>query len=230
MLFIHHSTGGLLLRFGNVRRLLREKNPNIELWDHGYNLFSFKPLSYLIGAFTFKTGLSDQNGKMTGRDFNIVISNDSPKEYVQIFSRDPKNSTLSEILKFDVIIIKNCFPTTRIETDQKLEVHKRHYAAVAKMFSRYENKNFIIFTPPPLRAEMTKPEWAARARKLAKYIETLTANNIRIFDFFNLLADRDGPNKNMLRREYCFPISFDSHPNIRANREVGEKLVEFLLR
>ena len=230
ILFIHHSTGGLLLRFGNVRRLLREKNPDIELWDHGYNLFSFKPLSYLFGAFTFKTGLSDQNGKMTGKDFNIVISNDSPKEYVQIFSRDQKDPTLQEILKFDVIIIKNCFPATRIKTDQKLEVHKRHYAAVAKMFSRYENRKFIIFTPPPLRAEMTKPEWAERARKLAEYMKTLKANNIRIFDFFNLLADQDGPNKNMLRREYCFLIPFDSHPNIRANREVGKKLVDFLLR
>ncbi len=229
ILFIHHSTGGLLLRFGGVRRLLREKNPDIELWDHGYNLFSFKPLSYLLGAFTFKTGLSDQNGRMTGRDFNVTISNNSPKEYVQIFSRDSKDPTLREILKFDVIIIKNCYPTTQIETEDKLVVYKRYYSSLAKMMSRYENKEFIIFTPPPIRWELTKPEWALRARKLANYIKTLKSNNIRVFGFFDLLADKDGSNKNMLRREYCFPIPIDSHPNIRANKEIGKKFVDFLL-
>ncbi len=51
VLFIHHSTGGLLLFFGRVRKILKEKNPNIELWDHGYNLYSPKILLYLFGLF-----------------------------------------------------------------------------------------------------------------------------------------------------------------------------------
>ncbi|MEK7096728.1 MAG: hypothetical protein AAB859_00250, partial [Patescibacteria group bacterium] len=66
ILFIHHSTGGLLLFFGKVRKLLKEKNPDIELWDHSYNLDSQKIFSYLFGRFTFKTGLSDGSGKMVG--------------------------------------------------------------------------------------------------------------------------------------------------------------------
>jgi len=227
ILFIHHSTGGLLLFFGRVRRLLKEKAPNIELWDHSYNLDSPKILSYLFGLFTFKTGLSNGNGKMTGKDFNIFISNNSPKEYAEIFSRAPNDFTLKNILSFDVVIFKNCFPTSKIETQEKLEEYKKYYSQIINSISVYKNK-FIIFTPPPLRREMTKPEWAANARSLSNFIndEVKKYSNISTFDFFDLLTDKEGNNKNMLKREYCnIFIPMDSHPNIRANREVGKIFV-----
>lgn len=192
ILFIHHSTGSSLITFGKLRKLLKEKAPNIELWDHGYNLYSSKILSKIFGPLMFRTGLSDRNGKMTGTDFNINISNNSPKEYAEIFSREPTDFTLKNILLFDI----------------------------------------VIFTPPPLRAETTKPEWAKNARILSAFInkEVKKYNNITVFDFFDLLADKEGENKNMLKRKYCnFFIPIDSHPNIRANREVGKKFVEFLI-
>lgn len=229
ILFIHHSTGGLLLFFGKIRELLKESKPNIELWDHSYNLDSPKILSYLFGLFTFKTGLSNENGKMTGRDFNIIISNNSPKEYAEIFSRNSGDFTLKNILAFDVIIFKNCFPTSKIETNEKLEEYKKYYSQTMKSISNYKNK-FIIFTQPPLRREMTKPEWANNARSLADFInrEVKKYLNTTSFDFFNLLADNQGNNANMLKREYCSIIPFDSHPNIKGNRDVGRVFVAFL--
>lgn len=97
------------------------------------------------------------------------------------------------------------------------------------MFSNYKNK-FIVFTPPPLRQEMTKHEWAVNARELADFInnEIKKYPNISSFDFFNLLADKEGSNAHMLKRKYCSFIPVDSHPNIRANREVGKIFVDFL--
>lgn len=232
-LFIHHSTGGLLLIFGKVRRLLAQKAPEIELWDHGYNLFPLKWFSYIAGRFTFKTGLSNSAGNVTGKDFNIIISNDSPKEYAEIFSRNKSDSTLSEILKFDVIIFKNCFPTTKIETDEKLEKFKKYYLKIVKSISQYPNL-FIIFTPPPLRKEVTNPDWAGNARKLADFLKTekqiINQKNVIVFDFFDLLTDKAESNKNMLKREYCLPIPIDSHPNIRANQEIGKILVNSLVQ
>jgi hypothetical protein len=223
VLFIHHSTGGLLIFFGRLRKLLKEKNPDVEFWDHGYNLYSPKIFSYLFGPIMFRTGLSDGNGRMTGKDFNIIISNNSPKEYSEIFSRDPDDFTLKNILSFDVVIFKNCFPTSKIETQEKLEKYKGYYSKIMKSISKYKNK-FIIFTPSPLRHEMTKPEWADSARSLANFIndEAKKYLNISSFDFFNYLADKTGNNKNMLKRKYCSFIPVDSHPNIRANREVGK--------
>lgn len=232
VLFIHHSTGGLLLIFGKVRKLLFQKAPEIELWDHGYNLFPLKWFSYIAGRFTFKTGLSDGKGNMTGKDFNIEISNNSPKEYADILSRNISDPTLSKILKFDVIIFKNCFPTTKIETVKKLEKFKEYYLKIVKSISQYPNL-FIIFTPPPLRREVTNPVWAENARKLADFLKTekqiINQKNVIVFDFFDLLSDREGENKNMLKREYCLLIPFDSHPNIRANQEVGKIFVDSLV-
>ena len=230
VLFIHHSTGGLLICFGRLRKLLKEKAPNVELWDHSYNLDSPKIFSYLFGFLTFKTGLSDHNGKMTGKDLDIIISNNSPKEYAEIFSRDHNDFTLKNILSFDTVIFKNCFPTSKIETKEKLEEYKKYYSQIMKSISNYKNK-FIVFTPPPLRREMTKPKWADNARSLASFInkEVKKYSNVSTFDFFDLLTDKEGDDKNMLKRKYCnIFIPIDSHPNIRANREVGTKFVDFL--
>lgn len=224
ILFIHHSTGGLLLRFGNVRKLLHQKAPDIELWDHSYN---YNP-SFFSQLFKFKTGLSDGNGKVLGKDFDLIISNDSPKEYAELFSRQPTDPTLKAILDFDCIIIKNCFPTTRIETEKQLEEHKKYYAQIINSLTKYPNL-FIIFTPPPLRRENTKSEWAQRARELANWLVKQEKKNVKVFDFFDLLADKEGPNANMLKRAYCFPFIPDSHPNIKANQEIGKVFVDFLV-
>lgn len=230
ILFIHHSTGGLLIFFGQLRKLLKEKAPDIEFWNHGYNLYLPKILSWLFGSIMFRTGLSDGNGKMTGRDFDINISNNSPKEYAEIFSRKPDDHTLKNILLFDVVIFKNCFPTSKIETQAKLEEYKKYYSRIMKSISNYKNK-FIIFTPPPLRAEMTKPEWAANARSLSNFInlEAKKYPNVSSFDFFDLLSDKIGKDKNMLKRKYCnIFIPIDSHPNIRANKEIGKTFSDYL--
>jgi hypothetical protein len=222
VLFIHHSTGGLLPRFGRIRELLAKAAPNIEFWDHGYNLSCLPIL--------FRTGLSDAKGKMTGKDFHIVISNNSPREYADIFSRNSDDQTLSQILNFDVVIFKNCFPTSKIETTEKLEKYKAYYRKIFQAVGKYPS-TFIAFTPPPLRREMTNATESANARALATWMENegaRRAKNCFVFNFFDLLADKEGDNKNMLKREYCSFIPFDSHPNIRANREAGKIFVGWL--
>ncbi|QQG42104.1 MAG: hypothetical protein HYV90_02190 [Candidatus Woesebacteria bacterium] len=228
VLFIHHSTGGLLIYFGKIRKLLKKVAPNIEFWDHGYDLYPSFLLSKILGRFTFRTGLTDGRGKMVGKDFKIVISNNSPKEYADIFNRSPEDFTLGNILKFDIVIFKNCFPTSKIETKEKLEEYKRYYSLIIQGLSRFPNK-FVIFTPPPLRHEVTKPEWAENARELSVWLASQKQKNLAVFNFFDLLADKTGKNTNMLKREYCSLIPVDSHPNIRANKAVGKIFVDFLI-
>src|SRR3990167_5321140 len=229
LLFIHHSTGGNLIKYGKVRDLVREKLQNIEFWDHGYNLYPIFPR--LLAMFTFHTGLTDKNGQITGEDFDIVLSNNSPREYADIFSRDPTSFTLKQILNHDIVMLKNCFPTTKIESDEKLEEHKKYYTQVANSLKKYPDKLFIVFTSPPLRLEVTRPDWAKRARELANWMKSELiegSKNLKVFDFFDLLADKIGENANMLRRDYCPWFSRDSHPNTKANREIAPKLAEFM--
>lgn len=232
ILFIHHSTGGNLLHQGKVRQLLAEKAPELELWDHGYNLYKNVPpwvIQPVANILTFHTGLSDQHGQMTGRDFNIQLGNNNPHDYTKIFTADPQSRPLREILQYDIIMFKNCYPATKIETDAQLQRYKEAYLKMRAVFEQYPKKLFIPFTPPPLREELTTIDCASRARRFADWLMSAEFHqnnrNIKIFDFFSLLADDDG----FLKKGYRRLIHLDSHPNTSANHEIAPILVNFLL-
>lgn len=227
ILFIHHSTGGNMLREGEIRAKLYSKTKDVEFWDHSYNLVH--PFPWLFALHPHLRGLSDENGHYTGIDYKIKLGNDNPGDYEAIFTKDPdKNYTLKNILGYDVIIFKNCYPTTRIDSDERLERYKRHYRTMREIFDKHKDKTFILFTPPPLRKERTKQAYAKRAIEFANWLSsekyTKGHPNTHIFNFFGLLAGNDGT----LRRDYCRKLPWDSHPNKKANIEVGEKFVEHL--
>jgi len=231
LLFIHHSTGGNLIHQGQLREILYAKTNELQFWDHGYNLNKYLLISILniIGnKLTFHTGLSDANGKLTGKDFNIQLSNNNPGDFAKIFGENPKKDiTLSKILEFDIIAFKNCFPATKIDTDEKLESYKNYYLGMGVYFSQYPEKVFIAFTPPPLRKEVSKPEYAKRAQVFAKWLTTEweKPSNTYVFDFFSLLADDCG----FLKQDYCSFLPIDSHPNKKANEEIAPVFVDFLI-
>ena len=149
ILFIHHSTGGNLIKEGHLRTALRKINPSLELWDHNYNLFPI--FTRLLATFTHLRGLSDSSGKYTGIDYQIVVSNNSPKEYADIFSREASDPTLKSILSYDVIVFKNCYPTTRITSDEKLLEDISYYTNIRDAIKRFPEKQFVLLTPPPAR-------------------------------------------------------------------------------
>lgn len=230
LLFIHHSTGGNLIRQGNLRELLYKKTINLEFWDHGYNLYKTLPLALfkLVSTITYHTGLSDAHGNLTGIDYDINIRNNSPLDYEQIFCADPTSSkTLKAILAFNIVAFKNCFPTTKITSEQLLQDYKQSYINMNKSFSNYPDKLFIPFTPPPLRKDMTNSEYAKRAQAFAHWLTTewKKPNNVKVFDFYNILADENG----YLKEEYTPLIPIDSHPNKTANIKAANELVNFLL-
>ena len=76
---------------------------------------------------------------------------------------------------------------------------------------------------------MTTIKWAGNARALSDWLSKQETKNVKVFNFFDLLTDSEGRNINMLRREYCNLISFDSHPNIRANKQIGKVFTDFIL-
>lgn len=227
VLFIHHSTGANLIKEGNVRELLAMKAAEIEFWDHSYNLSPNLP--GFIAQMKFCTGLSDSSGKMTGKDFHIVLSNNSPKQYAEIFSRDPSDQTLKSILEFDMVAFKNCFPTTKIATDSQLEEYKNYYQKIFQGLQRFPMKKFLLLTSPPLRKELTTFENAKRAKTLNESLITgdfaKDSKNFFTFNLFGLLSDNNG----FLKKEYCKFLFWDSHPNKKANEAVAPKFVEKII-
>lgn len=231
-LFIHHSTGANLINEGDLRKLLQKKAPHIEFWDHGYSN-RFNLINRLLSTFyPHIAGLSDLNGNQTEEDYNIQIKNSDPQGYEDLFVQNPNDpqSALHKVLAYDVIIFKTCFPISKIETIEKLEKYKRNYLTIRQVIDRYHQKLFILFTPPPLRPEMTKPEYAKRSRKFADWLKSEEyigeRDNLAIFDFFDLLADKS----NKLKRGYCKFLPFDSHPNKQANEEITPFFVDLIVK
>ncbi len=228
ILFIHHSTGANLIKEGKVRIEIEKLEPTLEFWDHSYNLYPY--LSHLLAKFTYHTGLTDFKGRITGKDFNIALSNNSPREYAEIFSRDPTDPTLKQILDFDVIAFKNCYPTTKITSDQQLEEDKRYYQQIRDSVGRYKDKKFVLLTPPPSNKAINTLENAQRAKKLVEWLNSRefikNVTNLYIFDFFSYLAEENG----LLRKDYCRFIPLDSHPNLKANKELGPMFAKYLIK
>ncbi len=229
LLFIHHSTGGNLIHQGNLREKLYQQTTQIELWDHGYNLYKDIPrllLNIIANKLTFHTGLSNDKGMMLFKDFNIKLGNNDPKDFEKLFCTP--STTLDQILGFDIIAFKNCFPTTKIESDEKLRRYKNHYEQMAIAFEKLNDKIFIPFTPPPLRKEVTTTECAHRAKEFASWLATTwkRSSSVHVFDLFDTLADERG----FLKSEYCPMIPIDSHPNKHANQLVADTLVSFLVK
>lgn len=239
VLFIHHSTGANLISQGKLRKLLRDLDPSIGFWDHSYNLFLPQIWQLTSKIIPYHTGLTDNTGKITGDDYHLQIANTDPQGYKELFNQkitDPPSNALSKIiLNFDIIIFKSCFPVTKIESGAKLAHYKECYLSIRNRITNFSDKQFIIFTPPPLRREMTKNEYAQRARTFSEWLKSDNylqgSTNISAFDFFGILADADqsGPNQNMLRRKYAGLLPFDSHPNRLANREAAALFATFLV-
>ena len=228
ILFIHHSTGGNLIREGKLRDEIKNRDSSVQFWDHNYNLFPL--FTSFLANHTHLCGLTDNTGNLTGRDYNIVLSNNSPKEYADIFSRDPENFTLKSILSYDVIAFKNCYPTTKIASDRQLEEDIFYYEKIRVSLKKYPEKQFVILTPPPERKEATNRENAKRAQKLVNWMNSKEFlqenNNIHVFDFFSQLANANG----FLREEYTRLFPWDSHPNKKASRIVSPIFAEYLVK
>ncbi len=227
ILFIHHSTGGNLIQEGKLREEINKLNQNLEFWDHSYNLLPIFPK--VFAKLSHAKGLSDAEGKYTGKDFDIVISNNSPKEYAEIFARQKDDLTLKSILDFDVIAFKNCFPTTHISSDEELQKKITYYNSVRDSVSRYPEKDFVLLTPPPLRLSMTNNENAIRAKGLVSWLTSQEfvkdTPNLSVFNFFALLSDENG----FLRKEYERMLPWDSHPNSFANQTIAPIFAKHLV-
>lgn len=213
ILFMHHSTGENLIWQGGVREAFADLG--YEFWDHGYNA----------------DGLTDLHGERTGINWEVPDDNTDPDGWYAIFNQpvtDPPENTFSHMLLYDVILFKSCFPASYIYDDSVFDAYQDYYLSIREVMDQHPDKVFIPFTPPPLAADATDPESAARAQRWARYLtsdEYLEGHpNVFVFDFFSLLADEHG----YLRQEYRPEDPTDSHPNELANQTIAPILVQFV--
>ena len=213
IIFLHHSTGANLIEQGDVRRRLTDLG--YEFYDHGYN----------------DDGLVLADGTPSGRNFDVPGDNTDPDGFADIFTqplRDPPDNTFSQLMDYDVIAFKSCFPVSNIESDEQLAEYESHYLSIRSRMDEYPDKIFIVVTPPPETPADTDSQAAARARAFTDWLasaEYLGGHpNVFTFNFFDLLAD---PSTNMLRADYQGDEN-DAHPNELANRTIGPLFADFI--
>jgi len=213
VILLHHSVGADLIARGGVRESLT--NLGYEFYDHGYN----------------GDGLVLADGTSTGENFDVPDDNTNPDGFANIFAQplnDPPDNTFSQLMQYDVIAFKSCFPVSDIQSDEQLAEYKTYYLSIRDRMDEYPNKIFIVVTQPPQVSANTDPETAARARAFSDWLasdEYLSGHpNVFTFNFFDLLAD---PSTNTLQADYVAD-EYDAHPNELADQTIAPLFADFI--
>ena len=212
VIFLHRSVGNNLVHDGKMYELLRDC-PDISFADFDQNTRI----------------LRDTNSSRT-TDYIMPGDNTTPRDYAELFSGSYSPPFKDFVMAHDVIIIKSCYPNSNIKSADELQTIKGYYRSIAAFFAKYHDRVLIIMTSPPLVPFMTNAANAKRARELAMWLSREDFGpHIRVFDFFDLLADDSGNHANMLRKGYRRLVPFDSHPNKLASQTIAPQLINFIL-
>lgn len=202
-LFVHHSVGRLIIDRGGLRTNLRNLPNSIELWDHDYN----------------KYGLSDGSGVRLGRSFPVPADNTDPDGLLTLLRAfSPGGSLESELASFQVLLIKSCYPNSRVDSDSKFESLTRTYSDLREVASALDI-DVVLVTTPPLAREKSTSAQRSRAVALASWLgQYWPGDGLHIADIFSVLISEDGALAPDLRRF----VPFDSHPNDRGARVAAQ--------
>jgi hypothetical protein len=218
-LFVHRSVGENLINDAGLYQLVAQAgNP------------------FWLDDFNQNTGiLRTHDGDVRQTGWYFPGNDTTPADYAVLFNEQRTTNNgpiLANMLAYDGIIIKSCFPNTRITSDAMLAAHQQAYEQIARFFHAHPGKKLAILASPPLIPLLTLPPFARRARLLAQWlINTDFGPNIYVFDLFDKLAVSERKHQaNTLRPEYRRRFPFDSHPNKQAARAIAPELIQFFAR
>jgi hypothetical protein len=212
ILFIHRSVGENLIRDGGLYRLVREAGSPFTLADFNQN-----------------TGVL-RSSQETRKTFWKFPGNDTkPADFAELFSFEKQQAsdpTLTEIMNYDIIVIKSCYPNSNIKSREQLESIQGNYQSIVSFFNAQPTKKLVILTSPPLVPIKTDLGNAVRARTLATWLSgNKLASNVFGFNLFDELANNS---TNTLKTEYRRKLPWNAHPNALASRTIAPKLAAFL--
>lgn len=216
--FLHHSVGMNLIDQGGLRELFQ--GAGVDFWDQGYRY----------------DGMRGPDGQDTGFWYPVPNDNTDPDGLARVFAQQPRAlpvNSLSGLLQHEVIILKSCYPNSSIGDEAQMTALKTLYLGIRATVDAHPDRLFILMTTPPLNPAETKLENARYARAMSEWLLSPEFQggraNLRVFDFYSLLAENDpaSPEYGMLRAAYR--DGADSHPNAAANREIAPRLAQFVL-
>lgn len=203
ILFIHRSVGHNLIQQGSLRVLLRQKGFELDDYDNNNGL------------------LTHSDGSIENSAITMPGNNTNPHNLADFFSQ--WNPILDP---YDIVMIKSCYPNSRIKSEPQLADIKKQYQRIFQAFADRPKQRLIVLTSPPLRPVFTNLDEAKRAQQLAAWLMGQASNTIHVYDLHSTLAEPVGEHQGMLKRSYRRLMPWDNHPNRLANQTVAPELVE----
>jgi hypothetical protein len=194
VVFLHHSTGGVIWRVENslwarVKRKIGFET-GIPRWFDKYN--KQNGTNYQIREMNFPKRDPYGWNNYPYDYYNIWVKN-GHQDY---FMEEPTLKTLTA--DYDVVIFKHCFPASDIVFDiqpdvnsdvKSVENYKLQYEALKKEMYKYPDTKFLLWTPPALVEAATTPESARAATEFSLWVIEewdQPDDNIFIWDFRTL--------------------------------------------
>jgi hypothetical protein len=191
IIFLHHSTGRSIW-VGKTNRYIYKltKKGDVQNYISKYNRTN--KTNYIISESNFPQKVPYGWNNYPYDYYNIWVKNGGNQPY--------KGEPTLEILtpKYDVIILKHCFPVGRIledtgnpdinSSEKRLENYKLQYNALKDKMHQFPNNKFIMWTPAASVKKNISEEEAKRTHEFYKWIMddwNEEGDNIHIWDFYN---------------------------------------------
>lgn len=245
VLFLHHSVGSQIMPY--LRPLINSYNTShdgdILFWDdNGYQLAGQNNHYYPgIGMPGGGTGSDFPQGYATV--FSQPLDNDgifeNPFERIMLprIMTNPRYGWV-DTLDYDIVAIKTCFVSLRLYQESWVARDSAYYVSIRNSMDAHPEKQFVIFTPPPLVIAVCggNPQAIAMLRgRMLRIVNFLKSpafsdgHNVQIFDLYETLAENDPASYyyGYLRLAYGGNTG-DSHPNIAGRQASAGAILNFL--
>jgi len=235
ILYIHHSTGGIIWQGQKVSlftRAVRKVSPGL-----AKNLGGQAKLPYLFEKYNKDNGKNFQITEIAFPKTSPYGWHNYPYDYYDIWVKNAGNQSYMEeptlellTKQYQVIVFKHCFPVSNIQPDKdssdinsdykSLANYKLQYGALRDKLHEFPDTKFIVWTGAALTKSAVSEESARRAREFFGWVKEewdLPGDNIHIWDFYELETEGGL----YLKEEYATSDT-DSHPNtLFASKAVG---------
>ncbi len=220
IIFLHHSTGGVIY------------NAGLPQWFEDYNREHGTSHRLFERAFPQAAPYGWNNYPFDY--WNIWVAHAGGEAYLG----EPTLEMLGPL--YDVVVFKHCFPVSSILPDtgaasvdasaRRAENYKLQYAALREKLRAFPGTRFIVWTGAALVEKGTTPEQAERARDFFDWVKQEwdeEGDNIFVWDFYELETEGGL----YLREDYAAG-STDSHPASDFARRVapllGQRIVDVI--
>ena len=214
IIFLHHSTGEAIGKGGTNRYLYRLTGKgDVQKYFDTHNRKN--NTSYEINAQNFPKSAPYGWNNYPYDYYNIWVKNAGSAPFME----EPTLEILTA--EYDVIILKHCFPVSRILPDsgspdidsdiKSLENYKLQYGALKEKMHQFPDNKFIIWTPAVNTSSLMSEDEALRTKEFYEWMNNVwdeKGDNIFLWDFY--AHETEG---GLYLAEKNAKASDNSHPN-----------------